>query len=278
MLGKKMIIRFAIFLSFLGNFLLNNLYAQEDEIQKGVESSQDLYISFDQTSGNTNNLVTGAEYKFSLVGDIGTLEDTEFSFSLGGNYATLEETPYALDGNVHTQFDLWANQKYSPFFFYDYSFDRSLGLINRTDFGIGGKIRFGKIFSLSYAYMFEEEEYESVETFSRHSFRPKVKLILADGNFFFDYRAFYKPRVDDFEDFLLENILVLSVVTFYEALSVDITLKHSYNSKYEGDNKVLKPLEEWESQYDPDYGDFVAKETFYKDTDLSVSIGFSLAF
>ena len=43
-------------------------------------------------------------------------------------------------------------------------------------------------------------------------------------------------------------------------------------------NKVLKPLEEWESQYDPDYGDFVAKETFYKDTDLSDSIGFSLAF
>ena len=44
------------------------------------------------------------------------------------------------------------------------------------------------------------------------------------------------------------------------------------------DNKVLKPLEEWESQYDPDYGDFVAKETFYKDTDLSVSIGFSFTF
>ena len=70
----------------------------------------------------------------------------------------------------------------------------------------------------------------------------------------------------------------ISVKTFYEALSVDITLKHSYNSKYEGDNKVLKPLDEWESLYDPDYGDYVAKETFYKDTDLSVSIGFSLAF
>ena len=71
---------------------------------------------------------------------------------------------------------------------------------------------------------------------------------------------------------------MLSIATFYEALSVDVTLKHSYNSKYEGDNKILKPLEEWESQYDPDYGDFVPKETFYKDTDLSVSIGFSLAF
>ena len=274
----QMITRLSVFNTILSICLLNPIFAQDEDSLVGVNSSQDLYIAFDQTSGNTNNLVTGAEYSYSLVGDIGSLKDTEFSFSLGGNYATLDDEPYALDGKIHTQFDLWANQKYSPFFFYDYSFDRSLGLINRTDFGIGGKIRFGKIFSLSYAYMFEEEEYDSVETFSRHSFRPKAKLILADGNFFFDYRAFYKPRVDDIDDFLLENIIVLSILTFYESLSVDITLKHSYNSKYEGDNKVLKPLEEWESQYDPDYGDFVAKETFYKDTDLSVSIGFSFTF
>ena len=32
------------------------------------------------------------------------------------------------------------------------------------------------------------------------------------------------------------------------------------------------------NEYDPDYGDFVEKETYYKDTDMSVSIGFSLAF
>ena len=273
-----MVTRCSVFKIILSICLLVPSLAQDYEDKEEVSSSQDLYIAFDQTSGNTNNLVTSASYSYSLVGDLGSMKDTEFSFSLGGNYATLEEEPYALDGNVHTQFDLWANQKYSPFFFYDYSFDRSIGLINRTDFGIGGKVRFGKIFSLSYAFMFEEEEYDSVETFSRHSFRPKVKLVLADGNFFFDYRAFYKPRVDDFEDFLLENIVVLSVMTFYEKLSVDITLKHSYNSKYEGDNKVLKPLEEWDSQYDPDYGDFVAKETFYKDTELSVSIGFSFAF
>ena len=274
----QMITRFSIFKIILSISLFNLTLAQDEEEQTGVSSSQDLYIAFDQTSGNTNNLVTGAEYSYTLIGDVASLKDTEFSFSFGGNYATLDDEPYALDGNIHTQFDLWANQKYSPFFFYDYSFDRSLGLINRTDFGIGGKIRFGKIFSLSYAYMFEEEEYDSVETFSRHSFRPKIKLVLADGNFLFDYRAFYKPRVDDFEDFLLENIVVLSVMTFYESLSVDITLKHSYNSKYEGDNKVLKPLEEWESQFDPDFGDFVSKETFYKDTDMSVSIGFSFAF
>ncbi len=142
------------------------LYGQEEE--GGSSSSQDLYVAFDQTSGNTNNLVSGAEYSYSLVGDLGLLTDTEFSISFGGNYATLDEVPYALDGNFHTQFDLWANQTYSPFFFYDYSFDRSLGLISRHDWALGGKIRVGKIFSVSYAYMFEEEEYDSVATFARH--------------------------------------------------------------------------------------------------------------
>ena len=126
--------------------------------------------------------------------------------------------------------------------------------------------------------MFEEEQYDSVATFARHSIRPKVKLVLADGAFFMDWRSFYKPRGDNTDDYLLENVLVFSIATFYDALSVDITLSHSFNSKYEGNNKVLKPLDEWESVFDPDYGDFIAKETYYKDTDMSVSIGFSLAF
>ena len=257
--------------------LLTAIYAQDEE-EGGSTSSQDLYIAFDQTSGNTNNLVSGAEYSYSLVGDVGPLTDTEFSISFGGNYATLDDEPYALDGNFHTQFDLWANQTYSPFFFFDYSFDRSLGLINRTDWAVGGKMRLGRMFSVSYAYMYEEEEYDSVEVFSRHSIRPKIKLVLNEGALFMDLRTFFKPRVDDMEDYLLENVLVLSIATFYEALSIDVTLSHSFNSKYEGDNKVLKPLDEWESMFDPDYGDYVSKETYYKDTDLSVSIGFSLAF
>ena len=86
--------------------------------------------------------------------------------------------------------------------------------------------------------MFEEEQYDSVATFARHSIRPKVKLVLADGAFFMDWRSFYKPRVDNTDDYLLENVLVFSIATFYDALSVDITLSHSLTVKYEGDNKV----------------------------------------
>ncbi len=34
--------------------------------------------------------------------------------------------------------------------------------------------------------------------------------------------------------YLLENVLVFSIATFYDALSVDVTLTQSFNSKYEG--------------------------------------------
>ena len=107
-----------------------------------------------------------------------------------------------------------------------------------------------------------------------HLFRP----VSARAHTFWQAQNYNKFVIDNTEDYLLENVLVFSIATFYDALSVDLTLSHSFNSKYEGNNKVLKPLDEWESVFDPDYGDFVAKETYYKDTDMSVSIGFSLAF
>jgi hypothetical protein len=56
--------------------LFGVVYAQDEE-EGGSQSSQDLYIAFDQTSGNTNNLVSGAEYSYSLIGDLGPLTDPE---------------------------------------------------------------------------------------------------------------------------------------------------------------------------------------------------------
>ena len=283
--------RLYLFVFILVVYSPNALLAQDDgsgfeQEESGSEFSEDegsggyqeLYVSFDQESGNINNLVTGLEYSYSLVGDMGPLTDTEFSMSLAGNYTTINDEPYSLDGSVHIQTDLWANQKYSPFFFFDNSFDRSIGLINRTNFAIGGKMRVGSMLSVSYAYMYEEEKYDTVAVFARHSIRPKIKLVLSEGALFFDLRTFYKPKVDDFDDYLLENIAVLSIATFSDALTIDVTLKHSFNSRYKGDNKVLKPAEDWDSEYNPDFGSYDAIETFYKDTDMSLSVGFSFAF
>ncbi len=51
-----------------------------DVEENSSESSHDLYIAFDQTSGNTNNLVSGAEYSFSLLGDLSSFTDTRIFF------------------------------------------------------------------------------------------------------------------------------------------------------------------------------------------------------
>ena len=53
-----MITRFSIFKFIFSVCLINLLLAQDEDDQRGVSPSQDLYISFDQTNGNTNNLVT----------------------------------------------------------------------------------------------------------------------------------------------------------------------------------------------------------------------------
>ena len=46
---------------------------------------------------------------------------------------------------------------------------------------------------------------QKLKNFYRHSIRPKIKLKLFDDNLIFDYRFYYKPRVDNFDDYLLEH-------------------------------------------------------------------------
>ena len=76
MVNRIIINNIALFIMHLGITLGQDLDQNEN-----LQYSQDLYITFDQTKGNTNNLVTGAEYGFSLVGDIGSFSDADFHFS-----------------------------------------------------------------------------------------------------------------------------------------------------------------------------------------------------
>ena len=43
------------------------------------------------------------------------------------------------DQSLTSQFDLWANQRISPFLFFQNSFDKTIGLNNRINYGIGAK-------------------------------------------------------------------------------------------------------------------------------------------
>ena len=287
------------------------------EEEGGNEMFTSVDLSYSSDKGNTDFLSTYYGFSFSIVGDVGPLTDTEFSINFSRSNDELDGEPFTDDQSLTSQFDLWANQRISPFLFFQNSFDKTIGLNNRINYGIGAKLGINKWLSLSYALLNETEEYEPFfgytdstafdyytytdsvwwgeydyvmtefdsdyyywipidttidgvdyvytdsslvyadyyytdstlagqyhvvtdsvnlggeQKFWRHSFRPKIKLKLFDNNVVFDYRFYFKPKTDDWEDFLLENELKISIATFYEAITIDFTYTDKYNSRYD---------------------------------------------
>jgi hypothetical protein len=262
------------------------------EEEGGNEKFTSVDLSYSSDKGNTDFLSLYYGFSFSVLGDVGTLTDTEFSINFSRSDDKLDGESFTDDLSFTSQFDLWANQRISPFLFFQYSYDKTIGLENRMNAGAGAKIGLLKGFSISYAFLFEREKYKSSEisgvdstlmtyyyyedfyeydttysiattdsSFFRHSIRPKYKVKLFDGNVVFDYRFYFKPRVDNFDDYLLEHELKISIVTFYEALSVDFNYTNKYNARYDGVSIV-----------NPDTG------FDYLDTDENISVGLSFMF
>ena len=48
----------------------------------------------------------------------------------------------------------------SPFLFFQQSFDNIIGLEDRMNYGLGAKVRFPLGLSVSYAFLFEKEDYK----------------------------------------------------------------------------------------------------------------------
>ena len=274
------------------------IFSQDSDTSNVEESSRESYTSVDfsysRDKGNTDLDSRYYGFSYTLIGDAGPLTDTEFSINYSRSNDILDNEPFTDDQSITSQFDLWANQRISPFLFFQQSYDKTIGLENRMNAGAGGKIRLLKGFSISYAFLFENESYTTRElsgidsslveadgyyyyedfyeydttysvgatdsSFFRHSIRPKYKVKLFDGNLVFDYRFYYKPRVDNFDDYLLEHELKISLATFYDALSIDLNYTNKYNSRYDGvviiNNDTGMP---------------------YKDVDSNLSLGFSLA-
>ena len=298
--------------------------AQETDTTETEQGGREMYtsvdLSYSQDKGNTDFLSLYYGFDFSVLGDIGPLKDTEFSFNYSRSDDQLDGESFTDDQYITSKFDLWANKRFSPFLFFQKSFDNSVGLEDRLNFGVGAKVGLFKGFSISYAFLAESEDYllynytDSLETdefyytdsaivdtnyyyydsyyydddsgsniyivydstayyemtdsteagaesFFRHSIRPKFKFKFMDGNLVFDYRFYYKPRVDDFNDYLLEHELKISIATFYELLYIDLNYTNKYNSRYDG-TKV----------YNADTG------TFYKAVDENISVGLSFMF
>jgi hypothetical protein len=262
------------------------------EEEGGNEMFTSVDLSYSQDKGNTDFLSLYYGFSFSVLGDLGPLTDTEFSINFSRSDDKLDGESFTDDQSLTAQFDLWANQRISPFLFFQQSYDKTIGLENRMNAGAGAKIGLFKGFSISYAFLFEKESYKLSEisgidstlmtyyyyedfyeydtlyspvttdsTFFRHSIRPKYKVKLFDGNVVFDYRFYFKPRIDNFDDYLLEHELKISIVTFYEALSVDFNYTNKYNARYD-DGGIINP----------DTG------MDYADTDENISVGLSFMF
>ena len=264
-------------------FLLSPIMSQTDpdtsssddggEEQKYAMNTS-VYVDFSKNTGNTTAEILYYGLSFSLFGDYGPLKDTEFSFNYSANDAVVSGEQWEDDANLILKFDLWASQRFSPFLFLQNEKDAIVGLNNRLNYGIGGKVNLMFGTSISYALLAESENYttyestiesidsveseyyyyvwdydttygyseaDSIRDFARHSIRPKIKLKLLDGNVVFDYRFYYKPNLEDFDDYLLQNELTVNIATFYEAMSIYLTYSDSYNSRYDKPDAQFKP-------------------------------------
>ncbi len=316
----------SIFIAILFTLTVNGQDADTTAAEE--ESGREMYtsvdISFSQDKGNTDFSSLYYGFNYTLLGDLGPLKDTEFLFDYNRSDDKLDKEPFTDDQSLTLKFDVWANQRFSPFLFFQKSFDNVIGLEDRLNYGLGGKVGIMKGLSVSYAFLFEKEDYllytytdsaaydldgsvasgdyyytdsvmidtnyyyydayygdefyvytdssayyyptDSTETgpeeFFRHSIRPKIKLKFFDDNLVFDYRFYYKPRVDDFNEYLLEHELTISLATFYEALTIDLNYTNKYNSRYDKDDKIIN------------------RDTGmpYKAVDENITLGLSLAF
>jgi len=262
-----------------------------EEESGGREMFTSVDVSYSKDEGNTNYKSLYYGLDFTLIGDAGIITDTEFLFSFYRSDDQLDGESFTDDQSLILKFDLWANQRISPFLFLQKSFDKTIGLEDRLNYGIGAKVGLFKGLSISYAFLAESETYgvavvsdstltpadgyyyyedyyaydyttvDSTSEFFRHSIRPKFKKKFFDDNILFDYRFYFKPKVDDFEDYLLEHEVKLSISTFYELLNIDLNYSNKFNARYK-DSEIIN----------------AETGEFYKDTDENISIGLSFMF
>ena len=277
--GDNLMLKYLMYSIFLLSPIMSQTDPDTSSSDDGGEERKyamntSVYVDFSKNTGNTTAEILYYGLSFGLFGDYGPLKDTEFSFNYSANDAVVSGEQWEDDANLILKFDLWASQRFSPFLFLQNEKDAIVGLNNRLNYGMGGKVNLLFGTSISYALLAESENYtiyestiesidsveseyyyytwdydttygyseaDSIRNFARHSIRPKIKFKLLDGNVVFDYRFYFKPNVEDFDDYLLQNELTVNIATFYEALSIYLTYSDSYNSRYDKPDAQFKP-------------------------------------
>ena len=153
-------LRFIITISFVGF-----LYSQSEDTLAVEEETGEMYtnveISFSEDQGNTNFRSLYYGFDYTLIGDAGPLKDTELFFAFNRSDDLIDGEPFSDDQSITLKFDVWANQRFSPFLFYQKTFDKTTGLQNRQNIGFGAKLGLFRWFSISYAFLSESEFYDS---------------------------------------------------------------------------------------------------------------------
>ena len=192
-----------------------------------------LGVSYYEYGGNYNYSYYNVSWYYAIVGDINKgffqLPDTEFSIYLSTSKSTYKGDMWSNDANLVLKTDLFANQNFSPFLIFQWTFDSTTALDYRYNPGIGGKVRLGPPgFSISYAFLGEYYKYTGYEKdqLLRHSIRPKQKLYPVEGIEIVE-QLYYKPENGNSENYLIENILTIYVDTVIPGTA--ITFEHTYN-------------------------------------------------
>ena len=198
------------------------------------EVTNQVSASYYKYGGNYNYAYYDVSWFYSIIGDINkgsiNLPDTEFSIYLSNSKSIYEWYLYTNDANLVLKTDLNANQKFSPFLIFQWTFDSTTALDYRINPGMGGKVRLGKGLSISYAGLWEIEKYTGYKenSFFRHSFRPKQKLSPMEG-VKIEEQFFYKPTYK-FDSYLIENIFSIYVDTVIPGVSLSIQYNYNLNS------------------------------------------------
>ena len=192
-----------------------------------------LGASYYEYGGNYEYSYYNLSWYYAIVGDINKgffqLPDTEFSIYLSTSKSTYKGDMWSNDANLVLKTDLFANQKFSPFLIFQWTFDSTTALDYRYNPGIGGKVRLGPPgFSISYAFLGEYYKYTGYDEdqLLRHSIRPKLKLYPVEGIEIVE-QLYYKPENGNSENYLIENILTIYVDTVIPGTA--ITFEHTYN-------------------------------------------------
>ena len=192
-----------------------------------------LGVSYYEYGGNYEYSYYNLSWYYAITGDInkGSLQlpDTEFSIYLSTSKSTYYGHMYTNDANLVLKTDLFANQNFSPFLIFQWNFDSTTALDYRYNPGLGGKVRLGPPgFSISYAFLGEYYKYTGYDKgqLLRHSIRPKLKLHPVEGIEIVE-QLYYKPESGNSENYLVNNILTISVDTVIPG--TEIIFEHTYN-------------------------------------------------